>query len=218
MFKDSEGNMQSAGVLCNVGVIGENLLDHATSFGYLFFKKTFPTDYNTLTLNVHLDEQSEVTQTFNRTFSTTSNLKRIVLSGYVNGNVRFMNTFQNTKAHVIDLSNLKCTIETLPYTFMYSDLQTILGELDLSSCTNVTSAFDFAYRLKDITFKANTIKISISFAACHSLSDASIQSIIDGLADLAGQTAQTLTLHADVKAKLTEEQIAIITSKNWTLA
>ena len=199
---------------------GENLLDYAMSFGYLFYKKTFPTDYDTLTLNVHLDEQSEVSQTFNRTFANTSNLERIVLSGYVNGNVRFVNTFQNTKAHVIDLSNLECTIETLNSTFMYTgdNLQTILGELDLSSCTNVNSAFGYAYKLKNITFKANTIKISISFVHCHSLSNASIQSIIDGLADLTGGTAQTVEFHADVKAKLTDEQKTQITSKNWILA
>lgn len=50
------------------------------------------------------------------------------------------------------------------------------------------------------------------------LSDASVQNIIDVLADLTGQTAKVITFHADVKAKLTEEQIATITSKNWTLA
>ena len=42
--------------------------------------------------------------------------------------------------------------------------------------------------------------------------------IINHLKDLTGSTAQTLTLHANVKAKLTDEQIASITSKNWNLA
>lgn len=50
------------------------------------------------------------------------------------------------------------------------------------------------------------------------LTDECVQNIIDNLADLTGSTAQTLQLHTDVKAKLTDTQIASITSKNWTLA
>ena len=67
-----------------------------------------------------------------------------------------------------------------------------------------------------IKFVEKSIKASIAFAQSSLLSDESIQSIIDGLATV--ETAQTLTLHADVKAKLTDEQIAQITIKNWSLA
>ena len=49
------------------------------------------------------------------------------------------------------------------------------------------------------------------------LSNDTVQNIIDHLKDLTGATAQTLTFHADVGAKLTEEQKATITAKNWTL-
>ena len=50
------------------------------------------------------------------------------------------------------------------------------------------------------------------------LSVESVNSVINALTDLTGSTAQTLALHKDVKTKLTETQIASITSKNWTLA
>ena len=50
------------------------------------------------------------------------------------------------------------------------------------------------------------------------LSNESVQSIIDALIDLTDKSTLTLSLHKDVKAKLTETQIAQITSKNWTLA
>ena len=70
--------------------------------------------------------------------------------------------------------------------------------------------------LVTVSFVENSIPFSLSFAQSPLLSDESIQSIINGLATV--ETAQTLTLHADVKAKLTESQIAQITSKNWTLA
>ena len=47
---------------------------------------------------------------------------------------------------------------------------------------------------------------------------ASLRALINGLKDLTGQTAKTLTLSATLKAKLTEEDIAIATNKNWTIA
>ena len=111
--------------------------------------------------------------------------------------------------------------------------------IDISKITNFTSAFYYCSILKNVTLRninsecsflnafylcgslvnfnmTGTIGKSISFANSGGLSDSSIQNIIDGLATV--ETAQTLTFHKDVKAKLTEEQIATITSKNWTLA
>jgi hypothetical protein len=81
-----------------------------------------------------------------------------------------------------------------------------------------TNAFGSCSALKNITFSLNAICASISFKDSPLLTDASIQSIIGGLKDLTGATTQTLTFHADVKAKLTDTQIATITNKNWTLA
>lgn len=92
-----------------------------------------------------------------------------------------------------------------------------IGEMDISNATNVTGMFGSCSDLEQISFVQGCLKISISFASSGKLNDASIQSIIDGLADLTGATAQTLTFHADVGAKLTPEQKAAITSKNWTL-
>jgi hypothetical protein len=46
-----------------------------------------------------------------------------------------------------------------------------------------------------------------------------VQSIIDGLITITDGVARTLTLHEDVKAKLTDEQKVTITQvKGWTLA
>lgn len=89
--------------------------------------------------------------------------------------------------------------------------------LDLSSATSTSNTFGYNNALKEVRFVANSISLSIIFSACSQLSDESIQSIIDGLADLTGNTAQTLTLHATVGGKLTDEQKATITAKNWEL-
>ena len=97
-------------------------------------------------------------------------------------------------------------------------LECILGELDFSSATICNDWLINTNRIKEIRFKPNTIKISIHFINLYDLTDESIQSIVGGLADLTGQESQTVTFHADVKAKLMDEQISTITSKNWTLA
>lgn len=69
-----------------------------------------------------------------------------------------------------------------------------------------------------LRFAKQTLKVSINMSYCYSLDDESVQSIIDGLADLTGETAQTITLHTDIKSKLTDEQTSAITAKNWTIA
>lgn len=79
-----------------------------------------------------------------------------------------------------------------------------------------TGGFNNADQLQNITFEG-VIGNSISFNHSSLLTDASIQSIIDHLKDLTGETAQTLTFHATVGGKLTAEQKAAITAKNWTL-
>lgn len=97
-------------------------------------------------------------------------------------------------------------------------VEQIICEFDFTSATVVGGMFAGMTNLKEVRFKENTLSVSIAFGKSPLLSAESVQSIIDGLADLTGATAQTLTLHADVKAKLTDTQIATITGKNWTLA
>ena len=104
------------------------------------------------------------------------------------------------------------------YMFFKCRALTTIPLIDTSKGTSFNQMFYGCTSLENISFVANCIKKSISFAQSPLLIDESIQSIIDGLVDLTGQTAQTITFHSDVKNKLTEEQIAQITSKNWTLA
>lgn len=94
-------------------------------------------------------------------------------------------------------------------------LETVKG-LDLSSATNVSNMFLGCSNLKNVTFVENSIKISFNLGDSLLLTDESIQNLINGLATVT--TQQTLTLHTDVKAKLTDEQNNTITSKNWKVA
>lgn len=102
-----------------------------------------------------------------------------------------------------------------------SALVEIIGALDFSSVSGnyaLNGTFSQCGALKEIRFVAGSIPKTLSINNSSLLSDNSIQSIIDGLKDMTGATAQTLYLHSTVKAKLTEEQTAAITAKNWNLA
>lgn len=94
-------------------------------------------------------------------------------------------------------------------------LKRIKGYFDFSSCTNVSNMFGGCVCLQEFYPVANTIKVPISFANSPNLIPECKQAIIDGLADLTGQTTQTITFYKNIV--LTEEQKATITLKNWTL-
>lgn len=115
---------------------------------------------------------------------------------------------------------------------------TNLPRLDLGACTSMASTFRKCKSLVSIdSLKLNeNIAFSLTFSECNALeeiriegligksleikdspllSDASVQSIIDHLAVV--PVTQTLTLHANVGATITEEQRAYAISKNWSI-
>ncbi len=89
--------------------------------------------------------------------------------------------------------------------------------LELNGVTPYTNTFNLCSALENITI-AGSIDTDFNISATAVLTDASVQSIIDHLKDLTGATAQTLTFHATVGGKLTDEQKSTISAKNWTLA
>lgn len=88
--------------------------------------------------------------------------------------------------------------------------------IDGTASQGFADTFKNCSALKNIEITPGTINWSISFADSPLLSAKSVQSIIDGLATVISQ--RTLTLHTDVKSKLTDEQKSAIASKNWKLA
>ena len=100
----------------------------------------------------------------------------------------------------------------------YSKLTHIIGDWDFSGLTSDINQNVFGSYVETLTIKSGTLSRNCNLSGCNNLTDTSLASIIDGLADLTGGTGQTLTLHATPKARLTNEQIATITAKNWTLA
>lgn len=91
--------------------------------------------------------------------------------------------------------------------------------LNLGETSEVQYQPFYCSNLTNITFAdGSIINNSTSFSACTKLTVDSILNILNILKDLTGSTSATLTLGAENLAKLTDEQKAIATNKNWVLA
>ena len=123
--------------------------------------------------------------------------------------------FNSSITHLPILNVASCT--NFPQAFRGSEDLVSMGLENIIDTADFTYTFVSCNSLVDF-YCTGIIGKSISFSYSSKLSTNSVDRIINCLADLTGQTAQTLTLHATVKAKLTDEQISTITSKNWTLA
>lgn len=97
--------------------------------------------------------------------------------------------------------------------------------LNFSSIPETSSAFiyrggngwtDGCYSLKEI----NILDIHYNFqiSASTQFTREALVHIIDNLRDMTGSTAKTLTMGSANMAKLTDEDIAVATAKNWTIA
>lgn len=153
-------------------------------------------------------------------FGNTTNLQSVKLICNIRNVALSMNSYfyGSRQLKTIDFSDFNTLFGSVTSTFgSCGKLERIIGTLDFSNVTAFANTFGQCVKLQEITVAANCIKANLSFSACPLLSAETIQSIIDGLADLTGGTAQTITFHADVGGKLTEEQKAAITAKNWTL-
>lgn len=195
---------------------GEDILQYATNADYLFNAATFPDGYE-LTINI-----PNMTENANRLVRYAKGVKKVVLKGNTANNaIGLQYAFQNDSKGMLEIvdatewgeGGLKPTYAN--NCFANNKLQSILGEIDMSVVVNVSSMFNSAESLMDVRFKANTIKKSLEFGQSYNLTADSVQSIVDGLADLTGQTTQTLTLHKNIA--LTDDQKATISGKNWTL-
>lgn len=189
----------------------QNPLEYANLVSEMFKGVTFPTGYE-ITLDV------PKIKSLSGAFYNANGLKKVTLKGNENGNtVNFYQAFRSCASlETLDLTKFTAKPADLGMGFYYAlNLVEILGEIDLTECTKVNNAFQSCGQLVTITPKANSIKLSISFASSSKLSDISTQSIIDGLADLTGGTAQTLDFNSTTLDSLTDEQLLQAANKNW---
>lgn len=196
---------------------GEDLFAYAASLNNMFEAVTFPESYE-LTVNAPALKNG-----VDRIISYAKNIKKFTLKGNTANNaLSCQYAFRGgNMLEVIDFTGLgdgglKPTYLNGAFS-ANPKLVSILGELDFSAAVNVNAPFETCTALVDVRFKAGTLSKSLNMVYSKSLSDESIQSILDGLADLSGATAQTLTLHATAGGKLTDAQKTAAAAKNWTL-
>lgn len=114
--------------------------------------------------------------------------------------------------------------------FKQSALKRIEGTpLNFSGATDI-SPFAYTYKVEHFRVVPESIKIKANFGNCAVIDDGTVDSVVNGLFDLTGATAQTLTLHANVKARIQADEakedtdstkhhwLSTITGKNWTIA
>lgn len=177
---------------------------------------------------------SEKTINYEGLFSYCRHLEKLDLSKW---NIRPLTTsdmFIEIPLETVDVSNfIMDDCISIYAMFSNSKIKAVdLTKWNLPNCTNTRGAF-YECKLLESIIGNRTIKevlnndiscmsgLKISsdmFSKTTLLDRASLRALINGLADLTGQTAQTLTLGATLMAKLTEEDIAIATNKNWTLS
>lgn len=142
-------------------------------------------------------------------FKYCSNLTTLDLSSFDTSSVTSMGgMFDNCdRLTTLDLSNFNTSSVTNMMYMFYN-------------CSNLTTIIG-THTLEEV--QAGTIKAlkgtkeSLNLSYSPLLERASILALFYGLADLTGQTANTVTLHATAKARLTSEDIKIATDKNWNV-
>lgn len=162
------------------------------------------------------DSSTNLNGVIGQMFTFNCGVKKVVFN-MSDGIQKMGNLFSKAKAVeeiVLNFSTKNVTL--FSGAFNGSTVKQIIGAVDFSSATNVTNMFASCDNLEEVRFAPNTLSLSISLVNSSKLSADSVQSIIDGLATVT--TAQTLTLRADVKARLTQTQLDTISGKNWNLA
>ena len=180
--------------------------------------KKAPAFYNCTSLKV-LDVSNwnvENITDFDYTFNGIAHRSEIIIdvSKWDVGNaVNLFNMFgSNTGIRILDFRNWDISNVTNVTGFLggggaqYNILESLIGGETIENVLN-----------SNITALKN-LKISLHLADNKKLDRASLRAVINGLADLTGSDTKTLTLGKTLIAKLTEEDIAIATAKNWTIA
>lgn len=125
-----------------------------------------------------------------------------------------VNTFhemrENTRVPELDIRN------TPDFTFSYNTSLVSIDKLILNEDGTNALSFSYCQSLEYIRFDG-VIGKDLNMQHCKNLTNDSVQSIIDHLKDLTGETAKTVRFHATVGANITDAQKAQITAKNWTL-
>lgn len=135
------------------------------------------------------------------------------------GSLPKLNTAENMFSRCSNLQTFNSNMPLIELTdsmfYECSNLQTFIS--DLSSLTSANQMFYGCTSLTNITLSGtlNCDDFNISYST--NLTVDSLMSVINALVDLSSESSKTLILGSANLAKLTDEQKAVATNKNWVL-
>jgi hypothetical protein len=188
-----------------------NILYYALALNTTFGWAKFPENYNMVLRIKKLTSMGAA-------FRNAINLKSIKIITEDKETSLSLNQVlrENSSTETLDLTECSRRISNIEYAFYQATaLKYIYGAFDLSGVTTTANYDFFANTLEEVEFVPNTIFKSIRFTSTK-LTQASVNSIVNGLADLTGQTSQKIQLPSNILLMLSVEQLESITAKNWT--
>ena len=188
--------------------------------------------------DVQLISEDEIDAAFETVFGKNTNVKK-----FLDATKSAYYLFYNYKGtSVDDLIKYNDTSNVTKMTYMFSDCSnlTTIPQLDTSKVTDMRGMFRICRNLTTIPQldTSNVISMNIMFDSCTNIEQIhmtnisthlsirsctkmtreAILEVLGNLKDLTGTTSKTLTLGSTLLAKLTDDDKAIATNKNWTLA
>ncbi|MDD6735740.1 MAG: leucine-rich repeat protein [Clostridiales bacterium] len=183
---------------------------NGTTFNYMFFTCTSLTE-------VPFIDTSKGTD-FGRMFYNCPSLTKIPSINTSKG-TNFDSIFYNCKS-LTEIPLIDTSKGTDLSSMFYGCTSLVTVPLiDGTSSRNFSGTFSNCSNLRNLKIKG-TIKINgFNLASCTLLTHDSLMSVINALADKSSETTITwkVTLGTDNLAKLTDEEKAIATNRNWTL-
>lgn len=164
---------------------------------------------------LEISNGSTITSMFNGCFSLTD-ISNINIGENISN---ITSIISNTQIEDFPFDFSSRTLTNVVQAFYNSPKLKKIGKLNLENVTSTSSAssiFSNCYSLEEIEEITN-ISVNLLFSNCNLLTHSTLLKILNGLVDLTGKSAQTLTLGATNLAKLTDEEKAIATNKNWIL-
>lgn len=181
----------------------------------------------------------ECTSDMGYMFNNCTSLTTVPLFNTTNANnMSFMlsNCFSLTAVPLFDTRN----VTNMSYMLASCSNLTTVPQFDTSNVTDMSYMFQSCYRLttvpqfdtRNVTDMSGmflycsklttlggftSLKLDFSLSFSSKLTVDSVMNVITNAADMT-TSPKTLTLHADVFAKLTEEQIATANAKGWNIA
>lgn len=208
--------------------------------GILTGNQTFRFNYNLKKIDAQIKNATSNQYTFNFVRDVTLKDNFMTISNSHNGDCS--NMFSNSSVKLPSL-NSDLNVKNGNFMFSSSKIEVIPSWIKFDNVTNLNSIFSDCRYLRKIESRINMINItsspSMMFYYSYSLEEVyfsnvkvpipnlneasflkhdCIVDLLNNLVDLTGETSKTLTLGATNLSKLTAEEKAIATNKNWTLA